>query len=53
MMAQEFIHWDPTKPHNERYLQQPDYLSPAETERVVADAIDAVVFRRLWLSARN
>ncbi len=33
------IAWDPTKPHHERYLQQPGYLSPAETERVVADAL--------------
>ena len=33
------IAWDPTKPHNERYLQQPGYLSAAETERVVADAL--------------
>ncbi len=37
------IAWDPTKPHNERYLQQqgdlPDYLSAAETERVISDAL--------------
>ena len=33
------IAWDPTKPHNERYLQQPDYLSPTETERVIGDAL--------------
>lgn len=33
------VAWDPTKPHHERYLQQPDYLSADETQRVVADAL--------------
>ncbi len=33
------IAWDPTRPHHERYLQNPNYLTPEQAETVVAQSL--------------